>query len=86
MCTHLPPIIILCAIPQGVNLSGGQKQRMSLARAVYHNADILVLDDVLSAVDPHVGKHIFEKCILGALAGKTRVLVTHQLQYSEDSG
>jgi len=66
---------------QGVNLSGGQKQRMSLARAVYHNADILVLDDVLSAVDPHVGKHIFEKCILGALAGKTRVLVTHQLQY-----
>eukprot|EP01065_Artemidia_motanka_P052517 TRINITY_DN9507_c1_g1_i1.p1 TRINITY_DN9507_c1_g1~~TRINITY_DN9507_c1_g1_i1.p1 ORF type:complete len:1265 (+),score=386.40 TRINITY_DN9507_c1_g1_i1:95-3889(+) len=66
---------------QGINLSGGQKQRLSLARAVYHNADILVLDDVLSAVDPHVGKHIFQKCIMGALAGKTRVLVTHQLQY-----
>eukprot|EP00756_Hemistasia_phaeocysticola_P019053 Hpha_TRINITY_DN15635_c2_g3::TRINITY_DN15635_c2_g3_i1::g.101879::m.101879/K05665/ABCC1; ATP-binding cassette, subfamily C (CFTR/MRP), member 1 len=66
---------------QGINLSGGQKQRLSLARAVYHNADILVLDDVLSAVDPHVGKHIFQKCIMGALSEKTRVLVTHQLQY-----
>lgn len=48
---------------QGVNLSGGQKQRVSLARAVYFDADIYLLDDPLSAVDSHVGKHIFEKVI-----------------------
>lgn len=64
---------------RGINLSGGQKQRINLARATYYNADILLLDDPLSAVDAHVGKHLFEKCICTALAGKTRVLVTHQL-------
>ena len=48
---------------QGVNMSGGQKQRLSLARAVYHNADIFLMDDPLSAVDSHVGKHIFNKVI-----------------------
>lgn len=46
-----------------MNLSGGQKQRVSLARAVYCNADVYLLDDPLSAVDAHVGKHIFEKVI-----------------------
>jgi ABC-type multidrug transport system fused ATPase/permease subunit len=64
---------------QGINLSGGQKQRLSLARAVYSDADIYILDDPLSAVDAHVGKHLFEKCIKTELASKTRILVTHQL-------
>eukprot|EP00762_Andalucia_godoyi_P004436 ANDGO_08139.mRNA.1 ABC transporter C family member 3 len=66
---------------RGINLSGGQKQRISLARAVFSEADVLFLDDCLSAVDAHVGRHIFEDCIVGALSGKTRCLVTHQLQY-----
>jgi ABC-type multidrug transport system fused ATPase/permease subunit len=48
---------------KGINLSGGQKQRISLARAVYSNADIYMLDDPLSAVDSHVGKHIFDSVI-----------------------
>uniref|UniRef100_A0A8C9FPG4 MRP1 protein n=1 Tax=Pavo cristatus TaxID=9049 RepID=A0A8C9FPG4_PAVCR len=66
---------------RGVNISGGQKQRVSLARAVYNNADLYLLDDPLSAVDVHVGKHLFEKLIgpSGLLKSKTRVLVTHNL-------
>ncbi|XP_066494056.1 ATP-binding cassette sub-family C member 12-like [Tiliqua scincoides] len=68
---------------RGINLSGGQKQRISLARAVYANKDIYLLDDPLSAVDAHVGKHIFEECIKDKLQGKTVLLVTHQLQYLE---
>ena len=48
---------------QGINPSGGQKQRVSLARAVYYNADVYLLDDPLSAVDSHVGKHIFDNVI-----------------------
>jgi ATP-binding cassette subfamily C (CFTR/MRP) protein 1 len=48
---------------KGINLSGGQKQRISLARAVYYDADLYFLDDPLSAVDSHVGKHIFDNVI-----------------------
>ncbi|XP_058530423.1 ATP-binding cassette sub-family C member 11 isoform X2 [Ochotona princeps] len=66
---------------RGLNLSGGQKQRISLARAVYSNRQLYLLDDPLSAVDAHVGKHIFQECIRKTLRGKTVVLVTHQLQY-----
>ena len=64
----------------GIVISGGQKQRISLARATYAGADILLLDDPLSAVDSHVARHLFEECIVGKLAGTTRVLVTHKLE------
>ncbi|KAM8717859.1 hypothetical protein ACLKA7_004542 [Drosophila subpalustris] len=68
---------------KGINLSGGQKQRISLARAVYNDADLYLLDDPLSAVDSHVGKHIFEQVIgpKGLLKGKTRILVTHGITF-----
>ncbi|KAF6255037.1 ABC transporter [Scenedesmus sp. NREL 46B-D3] len=66
---------------RGVTLSGGQKQRVSIARAVYADADVYLLDDPLSAVDSHVGRALFERCIRGVLAGKTVVLVTNALQY-----
>uniref|UniRef100_A0A4W3I7X0 Multidrug resistance-associated protein 4 n=1 Tax=Callorhinchus milii TaxID=7868 RepID=A0A4W3I7X0_CALMI len=66
---------------RGVTLSGGQKARVNLARAVYQDADIYLLDDPLSAVDAEVGRHLFEQCITGILQNKPRILVTHQLQY-----
>ncbi|XP_022800678.1 ATP-binding cassette sub-family C member 11-like [Stylophora pistillata] len=65
---------------RGINLSGGQKQRISLARALYYDMDIYLLDDPLSAVDAHVGQHIFKHCIKGALWNKTILFATHQLQ------
>ncbi|KAF8788578.1 Multidrug resistance-associated protein 1 like protein [Argiope bruennichi] len=71
---------------KGVNLSGGQKQRVSLARAVYQDADIYFLDDPLSAVDSHVGAHIFKHVIgpNGALRRKTRILATHDISVLQD--
>ncbi|XP_072048669.1 ATP-binding cassette sub-family C member 5-like [Amphiura filiformis] len=71
---------------RGINLSGGQKQRVSMARALYSNADVYLLDDPLSAVDTHVGQHIFRHCIKDVLQGngKSVVFVTHQLQYLTD--
>uniref|UniRef100_K1QJA3 Multidrug resistance-associated protein 1 n=1 Tax=Magallana gigas TaxID=29159 RepID=K1QJA3_MAGGI len=68
---------------KGVNLSGGQKHRISLARAVYSDADIYLLDDPLSAVDSRVGSHLFNKVIgpTGVLKDKTRVLVTHGIHW-----
>ena len=68
---------------KGINLSGGQKQRMSMARAVYSNRDVYLLDDPLSAVDAHVGKKMFDEVIgpQGLLKNKTRVLVTNSVSY-----
>ncbi|XP_056634445.1 ATP-binding cassette subfamily C member 4-like isoform X1 [Diorhabda sublineata] len=66
---------------KGVSLSGGQRARINLARAVYRQADIYLLDDPLSAVDTQVGKQLFDQCIHHYLQQKTRILVTHQLQY-----
>ncbi|KAF9172456.1 hypothetical protein BGX21_005723 [Mortierella sp. AD011] len=69
---------------KGVTLSGGQRARVSLARAAYRDSDVYILDDPLSAVDPKVGRALFENCINGFLKDKARVLVTHQLQYIKD--
>uniref|UniRef100_A0A8C2SIC2 Multidrug resistance-associated protein 1 n=1 Tax=Capra hircus TaxID=9925 RepID=A0A8C2SIC2_CAPHI len=88
-CALLPDLEILPSGDRteigekGVNLSGGQKQRVSLARAVYCDSDVYLLDDPLSAVDAHVGKHIFENVVgpKGLLKNKTRLLVTHGISY-----
>ncbi|XP_015787127.1 canalicular multispecific organic anion transporter 2-like [Tetranychus urticae] len=68
---------------RGINLSGGQKQRISIARAVYSNSDVYLLDDPLSAVDAHVASHLFDKVIgpKGLLKHKTRLLVTHRITF-----
>jgi len=66
---------------RGVSLSGGQKARVNLARALYQEADIYLLDDPLSAVDSRVSRHLFDKCIKKHLNGRLRIIVTHQLQY-----
>eukprot|EP00759_Apiculatamorpha_spiralis_P023660 PhF_6_TR27215/c0_g1_i1/m.40054 len=68
---------------KGVTLSGGQKQRIAIARAAYSGCDIVLLDDVLSAVDPHVANHIFTNCIMNPnmMGNKTRIMVLHQLQF-----
>lgn len=69
---------------KGITLSGGQKQRLALARAVYSSAQTVLLDDVLSALDVHVGKHIFENCITGELLrGRTVLLVTHHVNMTK---
>lgn len=64
---------------RGITVSGGQKQRLNIARAIYFNSDIVLMDDPLSAVDAHVGRHIFDKAICGLLKDKCRILATHQL-------
>lgn len=68
---------------RGITLSGGQKARINLARSVYKDKDIFLFDDVLSAVDSRVGKHIMDECMLGRLQDKTRILATHQLSLIE---
>lgn len=64
---------------QGINLSGGQKQRVSLARAVYQDADVYLLDDPLSAVDSHVGKHIFDEVLGPNGLLRNKVTIDHNL-------
>lgn len=64
---------------RGITVSGGQKQRLNIARAIYFNADLVLMDDPLSAVDAHVGRHIFDNAICGLLQDKCRILATHQL-------
>ena len=66
---------------KGINLSGGQRARVSIARAVYADADIYLFDDPLAAVDGHVGRHIFDECIVKQLQGKLRILVTNAITY-----
>ncbi|KAL4573872.1 hypothetical protein LXL04_020693 [Taraxacum kok-saghyz] len=66
---------------RGLNLSGGQKQRIQLARALYNDSDVYILDDPFSAVDAHTGAHMFKKCLMNLLEKKTVVYVTHQLEF-----
>ena len=65
----------------GIVLSGGQRARIGLARAMYADSEIYLLDDPLSAVDAKVGRRLFDNCINGALKGRMRVLVTHHYQF-----
>lgn len=84
-CALRPDLEILPAGDQteigerGITLSGGQKQRLNIARAIYFDADIVLMDDPLSAVDAHVGRHIMDKAICGLMKDKCRILATHQL-------
>jgi ATP-binding cassette, subfamily C (CFTR/MRP), member 1 len=84
-CALRPDLEILPAGDQteigerGITLSGGQKQRLNIARAIYFDADIVLMDDPLSAVDAHVGRHIMDKAICGIMKNKCRILATHQL-------
>lgn len=66
---------------KGITLSGGQKARLALARAIYADSDIYILDDPISAVDAKVAKEIFEKCLKRLSLQKTVILVTHQIGY-----
>ncbi|BAT98418.1 hypothetical protein VIGAN_09207300 [Vigna angularis var. angularis] len=66
---------------RGINMSGGQKQRIQLARAVYNDADIYLLDDPFSAVDAHTAAILFKDCVMTALREKTVILVTHQVEF-----
>ncbi|KAL3356244.1 hypothetical protein AABB24_017098 [Solanum stoloniferum] len=66
---------------RGINMSGGQKQRIQIARAVYQDADIYLLDDPFSAVDAHTGTHLFQECLMRVLKGKTILYVTHQVEF-----
>ena len=66
---------------RGVTLSGGQKARLSLARAVYHKSDIMLMDDPISALDADVRTKVFQRVFQGILSNKTRILVTHSVDF-----
>lgn len=68
---------------KGVNLSGGQKARISLARAIYSRTPVVLLDDPLSAVDPHVARHLFDHAIVGLLRDRATILVTHHEHFQQ---
>jgi ABC-type transport system involved in cytochrome bd biosynthesis fused ATPase/permease subunit len=68
---------------KGINISGGQKTRIALARALYSDRDIYLLDDVLSAVDAHVGEFLMRETLKGYLKGKTIIMPTHALKFAE---
>ncbi|KAJ1742947.1 hypothetical protein LPJ68_001438 [Coemansia sp. RSA 1086] len=88
MCALLPDLALSKAGDltevgeRGITLSGGQQQRIALARAIYSSRKVLLIDDCLSAVDAHTGKHILHQCLLSTnklMSGRTRILVTHHL-------
>jgi len=92
VCVHMPTVCVsvltnLCVWAWLMRLllcvSGGQKARVSLARAMYAQADVYILDDPTAAVDAWVGQHLFTKCINGALRGKTRVYITNHIEQAE---
>ena len=66
---------------RGINLSGGQKARVSIARALYADNDIYIFGDPISALDANIGMKVMKNCIIKHLSNKTRILVTHALQY-----
>lgn len=68
---------------RGINLSGGQKQRVSLARAIYGDSDVYIFDDPLSALDVHIGNHVFDECLIKLLHGKTRFVATHHVRFAD---
>ena len=70
---------------RGVSLSGGQKARIALARALYQNFDLYLIDDPFNSLDQHVSSHIYENCILKHLSSKTRIVCTNQIEYLKDA-
>uniref|UniRef100_UPI00398F0A29 ATP-binding cassette sub-family C member 8-like isoform X2 n=1 Tax=Pristiophorus japonicus TaxID=55135 RepID=UPI00398F0A29 len=78
---------ITVIVGKGINLSGGQKQRVSVARALYSRCSVVILDDPLSALDVHVGSHVFHQGIMGILKkeNRTTIIVTHKLEYVEEA-
>ncbi|XP_038906770.1 putative ABC transporter C family member 15 isoform X2 [Benincasa hispida] len=64
-----------------INMSGGQKQWIQIARVVYHDADVYLLDDPFSAVDANTGTQLFKDCLMGVLKEKTIIYVTHQVEF-----